>query len=127
MPMPTPIPVLVLWLMPGLMAIAVEEAGFNTCVEVVIEGAEEVAVRLNDCVEVVVERAGEAVVMFNGCVAFVNERAGEMTADTEAKDSEPRDDETEALVEAENDSTTLNELLLNVPLRSLLSLSNMPR
>lgn len=62
-----------------------------------------------------------------GCVAFLNEGAGEMTADTEAKGSEPRDDETGALVEAEKGSTTLNELLLNVPLRSLLSLSNMPR
>lgn len=61
MPMPTPIPVLILWLMPGLIAIAVEEAGLNTCVEVVIEGVGEVVVRLNDCVEVVVETAREAV------------------------------------------------------------------
>lgn len=120
MPIPTPIPILVLWLIPGLMAIAEEEAGFNNCVEVVIEGAGEVVVGLIDCVEVVIERAGEAVVMFNDCVEFVIERAGEMTVDTAAKNVEPEDDETVALVKAEKGSTatTLNELLLNVPLRS---------
>lgn len=44
MPMPTPIPVLALWLIPELVATAVDEAGFDGCVEVMDKGTGEVMV-----------------------------------------------------------------------------------
>lgn len=47
MPMPTPMPVLALWLIPELVALvatAVDEAGFDGCVEVMGKGTGEVMV-----------------------------------------------------------------------------------